>query len=587
MQKKEFAVLNEIYKNGYSNQRELAKNLGYSLGKTNALLSGLKEQNYLDNEMKLTDCAINALKPYKVDNAIIMAAGMASRFAPLSYEKPKGLLIVKGEVLIERQICQLQQAGITDITIVVGYMKEAFFYLKDKFNVDIVINEDYYRYNNTSTLLLVENKLKNTYICSSDDYFTENVFEPYVYSSYYSGIYVDGESDEYGINTDKSGRIKSIDYHAKDMWVMLGHVYFTNDFSNRFKKILSEEFQIGNTKYELWENLLNRHLNELEIYLKKYPDGIIYEFDSLDELRNFDDRYLENSGSEIFKNICSTLKCSEKDITNISVMSKGLTNLSFKFDCNSQTYVYRHPGQGTSAYISRKSEAFSMKCAYELGLDKTIIKIDGEKGWKISKYIKNARELDYYNNEEVSKAIEIIRKLHNAKIKSDYDFDIWKKTLELIDRIHESKKSFDEFGYLFSKMTDLYELTKKDDIEHILCHCDCYSPNFLFDDENNISLIDWEYSGNDDPANDLGTFICCSPYGYDEALKVFDIYYGRKPSSFELRHNIAYVAIASYYWYIWAIYQESIGNAVGDYLLLWYNNTKTFMKKAFEMYKEN
>jgi len=44
----------------------------------------------------------------KVNNAIIMAAGTSSRFAPLSYEKPKSLIEVKGEVLIERQIRQLK-----------------------------------------------------------------------------------------------------------------------------------------------------------------------------------------------------------------------------------------------------------------------------------------------------------------------------------------------------------------------------------------------------------------------------------------------------------------------------------------------
>ena len=41
-----------------------------------------------------------------------MAAGLSSRFAPISYEKPKGLLKVRGEVLIERQIEQLKAAGI-------------------------------------------------------------------------------------------------------------------------------------------------------------------------------------------------------------------------------------------------------------------------------------------------------------------------------------------------------------------------------------------------------------------------------------------------------------------------------------------
>ena len=58
---------------------------------------------------------------YNVDNAIIMAAGVSSRFAPLSYEKPKALITVNGEVLIERQIRQLREVGINEIVVVVGW----------------------------------------------------------------------------------------------------------------------------------------------------------------------------------------------------------------------------------------------------------------------------------------------------------------------------------------------------------------------------------------------------------------------------------------------------------------------------------
>ena len=166
---------------------------------------------------------LEQLKPYKVDNAIIMAAGMSSRFAPLSYEKPKGLLNVKGEILIERQIRQLKEAGITDITVVVGYMKEKFFYLDDKFGVKIVVNEDYYRYNNTSTLIRVLDKLSNTYICSSDNYFVDNVFEPYVYCGYYSAVYADGETDEYCLSFDNDDRINGVSVGGADSWYMNQH----------------------------------------------------------------------------------------------------------------------------------------------------------------------------------------------------------------------------------------------------------------------------------------------------------------------------------------------------------------------------
>ena len=89
---------------------------------------------------------------YKVDNAIIMAAGTSSRFAPLSYEMPKALIEVKGEILIERQIRQLQQAGIRQIIVVVGYKKEQFEYLNNKFGVVIVENEEYLSRNNNGSI---------------------------------------------------------------------------------------------------------------------------------------------------------------------------------------------------------------------------------------------------------------------------------------------------------------------------------------------------------------------------------------------------------------------------------------------------
>ena len=89
---------------------------------------------------------------YKVDNAIIMAAGTSSRFAPLSYEMPKALIEVKGDILIERQIRQLQQAGIRQIIVVVGYKKEQFEYLNNKFGVVIVENEEYLSRNNNGSI---------------------------------------------------------------------------------------------------------------------------------------------------------------------------------------------------------------------------------------------------------------------------------------------------------------------------------------------------------------------------------------------------------------------------------------------------
>ena len=88
----------------------------------------------------------------------------SSRFVPLSVERPKGLLEVNGEILIERQICQLQEAGVMDITIVTGYKAAMFDYLRVKFGVDTVFYEDYNRYNNTSSIIRVIDRLNERFL---------------------------------------------------------------------------------------------------------------------------------------------------------------------------------------------------------------------------------------------------------------------------------------------------------------------------------------------------------------------------------------------------------------------------------------
>ena len=121
--KRNFTVLYEYLKNPYASQREVAERTGLSLGSVNAANKELTNEGLLESD-SLTDNGYEALHPYKVENAVILAAGLSSRFAPISYEKPKGLLKVRGEILIERQIRQLQDAGISNITVVVLSRKQ-------------------------------------------------------------------------------------------------------------------------------------------------------------------------------------------------------------------------------------------------------------------------------------------------------------------------------------------------------------------------------------------------------------------------------------------------------------------------------
>lgn len=266
-------------------------------------------------------------------NAIILAAGTSSRFVPLSYEKPKGLLEVKGEILIERQIRQLKEAGIVDITVVVGYMADLFIYLKDKFNVSIVYNEDFAIYNNTSSMIRVLDKLGNTFICSSDNYFPNNVFKTESESSYYSALYSTGYTNEYCMKTDNNDNIIDVTVGGEYSWYMVGHVYFNKEFSKAFGKILKKQYERKETRIGYWEDLYVRYINYLpHMKIKRFQQGDIMEFDSLGELRNFDNSYIKDTRSEILQNIAVRLGCSEAEMYAFNNVrnSDGIRRFSFR-----------------------------------------------------------------------------------------------------------------------------------------------------------------------------------------------------------------------------------------------------------------
>lgn len=586
LKRPQFSVLDACRRNPGVAQRSIAQQADLSLGTVNAVLRELRDEGLIDAKAAITPLGVEALAPYKVDNAVIMAAGLSSRFAPISFEKPKGILNVRGEVLIERQIRQLQEAGITDITVVVGYKKEEFFYLEDMFGVDIVVNPHYAQRNNNSTIKMVEERLGNTYICSSDDYFVENPFEPYVYESYYSAVYEQGDTPEYCLHTKgKDRRIVDVSIGGANAWVMLGHVYWDRAFSRAFTRILDAVYDSPETAGKLWEDIFIEHIKELPMVMRPYEPGVIWEFDSLAELKEFDADFIENVDSSIMDNICQVLSCERKHIVNIMPISQGLTNLSCRFEVNGELYVYRHPGSGTDEIIDRASEAESNRIARELGIDSTFVYEDGDLGWKISHFIEGCSELDYADRAQVAEAMRLARLLHDAEVSSEFSFDLREETAkiqELLRRMNE-KPAFRDYEELRDTAFRAYEIACAHGARECLCHNDFYAPNFLVK-EGVMELIDWEYSGMSDYASDLGTFICCAPgYDYEDAVEVFEMYFGRELTHDELVHCVGYVAMASFYWFIWALYKDACEEPVGDYLRLWYRNAKLYGKKTLEL----
>ena len=586
LSKNQFEVLNALRREPSASQRDVAASSGLSLGTVNSTLKSLQEEGLVEDG-KPTPAGMETLAPYKVDNAVILAAGLSSRFAPISYEKPKGVLRVRGEVLIERQIEQLREAGITDITVVVGYKKEYFFYLRKKYGVTLVNNDEYASRNNNGSLWRVRGCLGNTYVCSSDDYFTQNPFDAYVFKAYYSAQYAEGPTKEWCMETGAGGRITKVTVGGSNSWYMLGHVYFDRAFSERFVKILEEEYDRPETVDMLWEDLYIEHIKELDMVLRPYPAGAINEFDSLDELRAFDPHFLENVDSEIFDNIVAVLGCTKAEIHDVYPLKQGLTNLSCHFATNDGEYVYRHPGIGTELLINRAGEVAAQKAAKQLGIDETFIHEDPERGWKISRFIPNCKNLDPHDPAQVARAMQMARSLHESGVTVETTFDFYQEAKRYESLLLE-KGPIDIPGYAEdAEDADALEaFVVADAAPMCLSHNDFFMLNFLIDDADRYDLIDWEYSGMSDYANDFGTFCVCCQLSPEEIDAALEAYFGRKPTRTERAHNLAHIALAGWCWYLWSLLKEAEGDFVGEWLYIYYNYGREYLTRALELYQE-
>lgn len=276
----------------------------------------------------------------KKRNAVIMVAGMATRFVPLSLEKPKALLEINGEVLVERQIRQLREAGIDEIVIVVGYLKEQFYYLKEKYGVIMIENPYYQERNNHSSIYMAREYLGNTFICSGDNYFHYNVFKEESDVPYYASVYANGETDEWCFITDDKNRIQSVTVGGQDAWTMKGHAYYTEEFSAFIKPYIEKSIDCEADRDKFWEDIFLEHADEMAMYIRKYEENTLEEFDSLEELREFDKHYVNQTGSELVEKLCILLDCKEADLNRFSPNKANGQVVGFNFLLHDKQYQY-------------------------------------------------------------------------------------------------------------------------------------------------------------------------------------------------------------------------------------------------------
>ena len=276
----ELEILKNIDKTKYITQRELANQTGYSLGRVNKGIKVLVENGYLTQDMRLTQKSRELFEECKPDNAIILAAGYGMRMVPINTEIPKGLLEIKGQPLIERLIEQLHQVGIERITVVVGFLKESYEYLIDKYNIELKVNMDYSTKNNLYSLEKTCDQLGSTYIIPCDVYCEENPFSMKELYSWY--MVTDQEKLSSDVKVNRKGELVRVK-EGESGDDMLGIAYITKSDGKIIREILGKYCGDGLHENAFWEETLYNN-EKMLVSAKKVSHLSNYEINTFEQL---------------------------------------------------------------------------------------------------------------------------------------------------------------------------------------------------------------------------------------------------------------------------------------------------------------
>jgi CTP:phosphocholine cytidylyltransferase-like protein/thiamine kinase-like enzyme len=525
---------------------------------------------------------------FKVKNAIILAAGFGSRFVPLTYETPKGLLKVFGIPMIERQIGQLLEKGVEDIIIVVGDKKEEFDYLAGKYGVKLVYNPEYASKNNLASLYCVRDSIDSSYILASDHWIERNIFNEYEPQSWYSCLYFDGPTDEWCVAASSTDKIESVAIGGEHAWALVGPAYFSPSFSALFREYLSEYYENPVTGEHYWEQILIDRIESLPIYINR-QSGNVTEFENLEELRAFDPSYEKTSNSRIMETIAKVFDVPEKEIWDIQPLNLGMTNRSFTFVYNWTRYIMRVPGEGANDLVDRQNEYSVYKVISPLKICDDVVYIDADSGYKISAFLEEARVCDPLNTSDVSACMKKLREFHNMDLKVDHAFDVFER-IDYYRRLwHDQNSVFPDYQTTEANIKRLREYIDSAPKKLSLSHIDSVSDNFLFvwrNGKEEIRMIDWEYAGMADPHMDIAMFAIYALYDREQTDALIDCYFTEGcPDDIRLK-IYAYVAVCGFLWSNWCEYKRHLGVEFGDYAIRQYLYAKEFYQIFTESISE-
>lgn len=499
-----------------------------------------------------------------------------------------------GICLMDRNLSILKECGYEKIYVVVGFRHDLFLKYQGD-GVTILCNRDYEFTASMGSLALCKDYIKEDFLLvESDTFFEKKVVERLSVLTEGNCISMTEESgsgDECFVET-KHGFVTKITKDRHRVRNFEGEMMGVTRISfDTFAKLISA-WESATNPYLNYEYLLMDVTEPLDRPCMKFKNVIWGDVDCREDFKKlqnevyrklrrrenpFDEDNLRSHLQTIFKG---------KDVSSAEIVKiGGMSNKNFKVTLDGKSYVLRVPGNGSDGMVERSNEEFNALEACKLGVNPEIRYFNPESGIKLADFVENAETLNaatIQRHDNMRKIAAIYRKIHNSHIRLKNEFNLFHE-IEKYDRLIEKAGAvmYEGWEKVRPLVMSLEGYLNSLGVDLKPCHNDALYENFIKSPDGTVYLIDWEYSGMNDPMADFAALFLEAGFEKENEDYILSKYLDNKDFTLPIIHEkiLCYQILWDYLWAQWTVIKEAKGDDFGTYGIDRFNRAISNLKR--------
>lgn len=482
------------------------------------------------------------------------------------------------QCLIDRTLSLLREVGISRILMIVGYRSELFESYRGS-DVVLIKTSNYEFTGSMASLAAASDVIDDDFILVEGDTFFEKIVLDSLISVKEGNCLIateeSGSGDECYFES-QSGFITKISKDKHRICRFEGELLGISRITYDTYQSMLTKWHKSNNSYLNYEHVLmdvTKPLDRPFIFFKNLIWGDVdcpEDFKKLKEvtyrtLRRKEDPFDKENLQQYLTDIFPGKDISKADIIQIG----GMSNKNFRVNFEGRSYVLRVPGPGSEGMVERSNEEFNAIEGCRMGVNPEIRYFNTKTGIKLAVFIENAETLNagtIQRHDNLRKIAEIYHRVHDSHVRLKNEFNIFQE-IEKYDSLllKVRAKMYDGWDDFKQQVFSLESQLNQFGVELCACHNDAVPENFIKAEDGTIYLIDWEYSGMNDPMADFAALFLESEFSDDSKEYFLRKYYQDSVPAHLEERILCYEILWDTLWSQWTVIKEACGDNFGSY----------------------